>query len=250
MERVRVIQGDCLKEMRKLPPRSIDLVLADPPYGTTACKWDSVIPLEPMWRAIKRVAKANAAVVLTASQPFTTTLIASNRAWFRFQDVWDKGLPSGHLNAKKLPMRIHEDVVVFSRKRLGGFSYNPQMRVGRFRTHGQPTATKCYGKQKPFATTESDEYYPTSIIRVSNANQKAKDHPTQKPVALMSYLIRTYSNEGDLVLDFCAGSGTTGVACVQTNRRGILIEREIEYVEVARRRIAEAAVEFDFFLKG
>jgi site-specific DNA-methyltransferase (adenine-specific) len=231
--------GDCLDVMADIAPKSIDMILCDLPYGTTACKWDVIIPFEPLWAHYKRIIKDRGAIVLTASQPFTSMLVMSNREWFKYCWVWDKALPTGHLNAKRRPMRQHEDIVIFSD---GNNSYNPEMRTGIFRKKGDSGQSECYGK---FNRTVSynDQYYPTSIIKISNANQTDKLHPTQKPIALFEYLIRTYTNPGDLVLDNCAGSGTTAIAAINTGRDYILIEKEPKYFEIINKRIAEHAAQ-------
>ena len=230
-------QGDCLDVMPTLADKSVDMVLCDLPYGTTACKWDTIIPFEPLWKQYKRLIKDNGAIVLTASQPFTSALVMSNPAMFKYCWVWDKALPTGHLDAKRRPMRQHEDVAVFAPGRV---TYNPEMRTGKFRKKGDSGQSECYGKFNRVISF-NDQYYPTSILRISNADQTKKQHPTAKPVALFEYLIRTYTNEGDTVLDNCAGSGTTAVACMNTNRSWIMIEKDATYCEICRRRI-DAAV--------
>lgn len=227
-----LFHGDCLEVMAQLPDASVDMILCDLPYGTTACKWDTVIPFEPLWAQYRRVAKRNAAIVLTASQPFTTALIASNMREFRYCWVWDKKIAGNPFLAKRQPMKRHEDVCVFS---ASPHFYAPQMTTGKMRTKGG-------GHSKLFdvALTSSvnDQYYPTSIVEFSNA--KRGIHPTQKPVALMEYLIRTYTREGETVLDNCMGSGTTGVACANTGRQFIGIERDEKYFAIASERIAAA----------
>lgn len=241
---VRLIHGECLAEMAKLEAGSVDLVLTDPPYGTTACKWDAVIPLEPMWERLKRVAKKNAAMVFTASQPFTTTIIGSNSDMFKYCWVWDKVLPSGFQNCRNIPMKRHEDIVIFYDKKP---TYNPQMvKRDKPRVSRQPKtisdSNRMTSKKRSNETWLITHRFPVSIIVASNADRKKGSHlhPTQKPVALMEYLIRTYTNEGDTVLDFTMGSGTTGVACVNTGRRFIGIELDEKYFEIARERIQEA----------
>lgn len=233
--------GDCLDVMPTLAAGSVDMVLADLPYGTTACKWDSVIPFEPLWREYRRIAKPNAAIVLTASQPFTTALIASNMKEFRYCWVWDKKVASNSQLAKKQPLKIHEDVCVFS---SSPHVYRPQgirecavekSNKNRDKGVGHIGSTS---KRDVFVQTQTG--YPKSIIAFAPHNI-AKIHPTQKPVALMEYLIRTYTNEGDTVLDNTMGSGTTGVACVRTSRNFIGIERDPGYFAIATRRVAEAA---------
>jgi site-specific DNA-methyltransferase (adenine-specific) len=233
-----ILHGDCLELMKDIPDKSIDMILCDLPYGTTACKWDTIIPFEPLWEQYKRIIKDNGAIVLTASQPFTSALVMSNPKMFKYEWIWDKKLSSGALNANHRPMKRHENVCVFSK---GKCAYMPEMRTGKLRTRGGGKASQCYGKVVPTKSI-SDQYYPTTILDFSNANQRGKVHPTQKPVALFEYLIKTYTNEGDLVLDNCAGSGTTGVACKNTGRNFILIEKEQEYVDIIHKRLAECKV--------
>ena len=237
---VWLMQGDCLERMKEIPDGSVDMILADPPYGTTACKWDSVIPLEPMWEQLKRVIKPDGAIVITASQPFTSILINSNIKEYKYNWVWNKVLPRGHLNAKKMPLRIFEDVCVFYRKPC---TYNPQKTSGHNRKIAHTVyeksgdGTQVYGKEMRNTHYDSSERYPTGIIEFSTANQRGKVHPTQKPVALMEYLIKTYTNEGETVLDFTMGSGTTGVACKNLDRKFIGIELDETYFNVAKERI-------------
>jgi site-specific DNA-methyltransferase (adenine-specific) len=233
---IELMQGDCLERMKEIEGGSVDMVLTDPPYGTTACKWDSVIPLEPMWEQLKRVIKPNGAIVMTASQPFTTTLISSNMKMFKYCWVWNKKQGGNPLNAKRQPLRITEDVVVFNAK-----TYNPQMRTGKLRKKGginkQPETT---GKVDINYSSYNDQYYPTTIIEIANCSKKKERvHPTQKPVALMEYLIKTYTNEGDTVLDFTMGSGTTGVACKNLNRDFIGIEMDEGYFDIASKRMEQ-----------
>ena len=226
-----LIKGDCLEEMKRIASGSVDMILADPPYGTTACKWDSIIPLDGMWKELKRIIKSNGAIVMTASQPFTTTLISSNMKMFKYCWVWDKKAAANVLNAKHAPLKVHEDVVVF------GGGYRPIMKKGKGRWKGgKKFASQIDGASIPNRYW-SNEYYPKSILEVSNANQKGKVHPTQKPVALMEYLIKTYTNEGETVLDFTMGSGTTGVACKNLNREFIGIEKDEKYFNIAKDRI-------------
>jgi site-specific DNA-methyltransferase (adenine-specific) len=234
----QLIQGDCLEKMALIADGSVDMVLCDLPYGTTACKWDSVIPFEPLWAHYRRVCKKNAAIVLTASQPFTTTLIASNRQDFRYSLVWDKVGTTGFQTARVMPLRRHEDIAVFYRSKP---AYNPAMetRGAPRKKGGSKTDNGCYGKLRS-AESFNNTYYPTSIIQVSNASKSGLTHPTQKPVALMEYLIKTYTNPGELVLDNTMGSGTTGVACANTGRRFIGIERDEAYFKIAKERIESA----------
>ena len=244
---MQLLHGDCLELMKTIPDKSIDMVLTDPPYGTTACKWDVVIPLEPMWVQLKRIIKPNGAIVLTASQPFTTALINSNIFEFRHNLVWDKVCPTGHLNAKKKPLTRHEDVLIFSKEKHGIFTYNPQKRKGAYRNKSPKRSSdnvkgRCYNVVNHTKDNFNDDYYPTSIYELSTANRMDKLHPTQKPVALMEYLIKTYSNEGETVLDFTMGSGSTGVACKNLNRKFIGIEKDDKYFKIAKQRIENAKV--------
>ena len=241
METNIVIEGDCLEVMKGIPDKSVDMILCDLPYGTTACKWDTIIPFEPLWEQYKRIIKPNGAIVLTASQPFTSALVMSNPKMFKYEWIWEKPQATGHLNAKKQPMRSHESVLVFYTKQC---TYNPQKAAGhkpmnsgvRRKSH----INKCYGEinkvDLPFGG--NTDRYPRTVQRFSSDKQKLYVHPTQKPVALFEYLIKTYTNEGDLVLDNCAGSGTTGVACKNLNRNYILIEKEQEYVDIINKRLA------------
>lgn len=231
--------GDCLEILPKLESGSVHMVLADPPYGTTACKWDSVIPLAPMWTELKRIIRPRGAIVLTASQPFTTALISSNMEVFKYCWVWDKKNPTGFLDAKLRPLRRTEDVCLFCE---GQPTYNPVMRTGVLRWKGgfSGDAAPVYNEHQSRPSFGS-EYYPTNLLEISNANRSEKEHPTQKPVALMEYLIRTYTNPGETVLDFCMGSGTTGVACALTGRSFIGIESDPNYFAIAKRRIEETS---------
>ena len=230
---VNLMQGDCLERMSELADSSVDMVLADPPYGTTACKWDTVIPLDAMWKQLKRVIKPNGAIVMTASQPFTSALIMSNPKMFKYCWVWNKHLAGNGILAKKQPLKIHEDVVVFNSK-----VYYPEMRKGKARWKGGIKDRHGTFNNAKSPKVWSDEYYPVSIIDCSGAGMRTgRVHPTQKPVALMEYLIKTYTNEGELVLDFAMGSGTTGVACKNLNREFIGIEKDKKYFEIAQERI-------------
>lgn len=236
---MKLLQGDCLSLLPGLPDNSIDMVLADPPYGTTQCKWDSVIDLAAMWRELERVCKPNAAIVMTAAQPFTAQLVCSNMGMFRYEIIWEKGNATGFLNAKKQPLRAHESVLVFYRQQP---TYNPQMTHG----HNRKTALRVdrgvkpsdvYGGQAGVTSYDSTSRYPRSVQFFSSDKQRTNLHPTQKPVALMEWLIRTYTEPGDRVLDFCMGSGTTGVACINTDREFIGMEMDAEIFQVAASRI-------------
>lgn len=240
---VQTFLGDCLVEMKKLADASVDMVLCDLPYGTTACKWDSVIPFEPLWAEYRRVTKPNAAIVLTASQPFTSALVMSNPREFRYDLVWDKvNLYTGTLNANRMPLRRHETVLVFYRSLP---TYNKQFRQGRpykaSRTNGHGRHTVFGNDNKAFDTVNDGRHNPCSVVPIEADLKREKGlHPTQKPVALMEYLIRTYTNPGDVVLDNTMGSGTTGVACVNTGRSFIGIERDPGYYDIACKRIEAA----------
>ena len=233
MAKIELIQGNCLEVMKDIPDGSIDMILTDPPYGTTACKWDSVIPFEPMWERINKLIKPNGAVVLFGSQPFTSALVMSNVKMFKYEWVWNKSLAGNGILAKKQPLKIHENVVVFNSN-----IYIPEMRKGKARWKGG-----IKDKHGTFSNAEapkvwSDEYYPTSIIDISGAGMRSgRVHPTQKPVALLEYLIKTYTNEGETVLDFTMGSGSTGVAAKNLNRNFIGIELDEKYFEIAKERI-------------
>ena len=233
---VRLILGDCLDILPELPAASVHAVIADPPYGTTACKWDSVIPLEPMWAGLKHVAKERAAIVLTASQPFTTTLIASNMKWFKYCWVWDKvNRYTGVMNANMRPLRIHEDVVIFHAKQP---VYNKQFRQGSPYAVTRTGEYEGWGVKRTSGANDGQRHNPCSIIAIKgDVKIEGNVHPTQKPVALMAYLIRTYTNEGETVLDFTMGSGTTGVAAIRENRKFVGIEKDPEYFNIARERI-------------
>lgn len=236
---MKLLQGDCLDIMPGLADGCVDMVLCDLPYGTTACKWDSIIPFEPLWREYRRLCKPNAAIVLTASQPFTTALIASNIKDFRYCWVWNKRRPGNPMLAKKQPLKVHEDIVVFSREAHG---YSPQGLQDTDKPRGgvNPSKTTLGYGAKAAAVYKQEKFgYPKSILEFGTDNSK-NVHPTQKPVALMEYLIRTYTNEGDTVLDNTMGSGTTGVACVNTGRQFIGIERDPTYFAIAQKRIETA----------
>jgi site-specific DNA-methyltransferase (adenine-specific) len=205
--------------------------------GTTACKWDTVIPFEPLWEQYKRIITDNGAIVLTASQPFTSALVMSNVKMFKHRWVWNKKQMGNYANAKFMPLQIIEDIVVFSR---GKVNYYPQMRTGKMRKKGGGKK-QCQSMSKfikPEHFTFNNQYYPSNVLEFPNCSNKSRNvHPTQKPVALFEYLIKTYTNEGDLVLDNCAGSGTTGVACKNLNRNCILIEKDEAYFKIAENRI-------------
>jgi site-specific DNA-methyltransferase (adenine-specific) len=232
-----LMHGDCLERMKEIPDGSVDMVMCDPPYGTTACAWDAVIPFEPMWVELKRVTKSNAAIVLVAQTPFDKMLGVSNIKELRYEFIWQKEAGTGHLNAKKAPMKNHENILVFY---ASPPTYNPQMRTG-FKPYSQKqgkTKSENYGKQTGAVTTSDGSRYPLTVINFPRDREKS--HPTQKPVALMEYLIRTYTNEDQTVLDFTMGSGTTGVAAMNQKRKFIGIERDGKYFSIAAKRIEDA----------
>ena len=243
--------GDCLNLLGELSDGSIDLVLCDLPYGTTACEWDAIIPLADLWAQYMRVIKTNGAIVLTAAQPFTSALVLSNPKMFKYALVWEKSRPSGFAQAKNKPLSAHEDILVFSRgvtvhasQSTNRMPYFPQglTKVDKKMKNGVRRA----GRDSSFSKRANavEEYvqefsgYPRSVLRFDSVT--AAVHPTQKPVALMEYLIRTYTNEGDVVLDNCMGSGTTGVACANTGRLFIGMERDPDYFKIASDRIGAA----------
>ena len=246
-ESVWLMKGDCLERMKEIPSGSVDMVLTDPPYGTTACKWDSIIPLEPMWEQLKRTIKPNGAIVMTASQPFTSVLVCSNLKMFKHEWVWIKNRGSNFANTVREPMKEHETVLVFSN---GRWTYNKQMQE---RTGGGLDRVKYSFDDTGYTREGTREFAGRKVekmpeLRVPSSWQKFNvacgsektKHPTQKPVALMEYLIKTYTNEGDTVLDFTIGSGTTGAACVNTSRKFIGIELDDKYFDVAKNRIIGA----------
>ena len=255
---VRLLNGDCLDLMPTLPAASVDLILCDLPYGTTACAWDAVIPFEPLWREYRRIAKPNAAIVLTASQPFTTALIASNYEWFKYCWCWDKvNRHTGYGNVSFMPLKRHEDVAVFVRE--GRPTFNRQMTEGKpYKAKRSGAIPDVYagGGLHPRDGENSGTRNPISILPVkADVKSEMGFHPTQKPVALMEYLIRTYTNPGDTVLDNCMGSGTTGVAAIQSGRKFIGIARDPDYFAICQKRIAEASppvsrvIDFDSLLR-
>jgi site-specific DNA-methyltransferase (adenine-specific) len=228
--------GDCLPLMAKMPSGSVDLVLADLPYGTTQCRWDSPLPLEQLWAEYERLCRGT--IVLFAQTPFDKVLGASNIKKLRYEWIWEKGNASGHLNANRAPMKCHENILVFSNKAP---TYNPIKTSGHVRKAAvkrRGDTTPVYGKQDfDELSYDSTDRYPRDVIRFASEKQRGSVHPTQKPVALCEYLIRTHSNEGEIVLDNCMGSGTTGVAAVTAGRRFIGMELEREWFDVAKARL-------------
>jgi len=235
---IKLLQGDCLEKMKEIPSGSVDMVMADLPYGTTQNKWDSVIPLVPLWAEYRRICKG--AVVLTAAQPFTSLLVCSNLQDFKQGLIWKKNIASNFLNANRQHLSRHEDILLFSQ---GSHTYNPQLTAGKPYTQkrsGRDDTGENYGTiAKRTDTVNNGERKPISVLEFDR--EPKPEHPTQKPVALMEYLIRTYTNPGQTVLDNTMGSGTTGVACVNTGRSFIGIERDETYFAIAERRIRSAS---------
>ena len=236
-------QGDCLEVMKTIETGSIDAIITDPPYGTTACKWDSVIPFEPMWEQLNRIIKPNGAIVLFGSEPFSSALRMSNIKNYKYDWVWEKSIGANPLLCKKRPMKYHENISLFYKKQC---TYNPQMTKGKMRNKkpvmsGKKKDENWNGSMRSIKGIDNinNLYYPRSYQYFNNANQKNKKHPTQKPVALMEYLIKTYTNEGETILDFTMGSGSTGVAAKNTNRKFIGIEQDTNYFNIAKERINE-----------
>jgi site-specific DNA-methyltransferase (adenine-specific) len=224
--------GDCLEVLKTLPSESVDMVLADLPYGTTQCKWDNVIPFDILWGELSRVCKTSAAICMFGSEPFSSALRVSNFKMFKYDWIWEKNKSTGHLNAARMPMRAHEIISVF-----GAPKYTPVMGVGSpyNNKHKSGDAGDCYGKTSESERRGVTSRFPRSVIRFPVEMKPV--HPTQKPVALLEYLIKTYTKEGDTILDPTMGSGSTGVAALNTGRKFIGIEQDADYVEIAKRRM-------------
>lgn len=241
IQKNRIYQMDCLEGMKLIPDKSIDMILCDLPYGTTKNKWDSIIPLDELWKEYNRIIKDNGAIVLTAQTPFDKVLGMSNLKMLKYEWIWEKTSATGHLNAKRMPMKAHENVLVFYKKLP---TYNPiktkdhVRKVSKSEHKFNSKLSTNYNKHG-FTTYDSTERYPRSVQVFATDKQKEALHPTQKPVALFEYLIKTYSNEGEIVLDNCMGSGTTAVACENLNRQWIGFETESEYIEIANNRLKE-----------
>ena len=237
----KIYNEDCLEGMKRIPDKSVDMILCDLPYGITACKWDTVIPFESLWEQYKRIIKDGGAIVLTAREPFTSLLVTSNIKWYKHKWVWNKKQSGSFQNAKYMPLQIEEDIIVFAK---GKVNYYPQMRKGKMRKRGgakEKSRVVGSGLQDGYENY-SDLYYPTNIIELANP-RKNKLHPTQKPTELFEYLIHTYTQESQLVLDNCIGSGTTAVACINTNRNYIGFELDKHYCDIANERIRKALLE-------
>lgn len=239
MELNKIYNGDCLELMPQIASGSIDMILCDLPYGTTQCKWDTVIPFDKLWQHYERIIKLNGAIVLFGAEPFSSYLRTSNIGLYKYDWIWDKIKGTGFLNAKRQPMRNHEIVSVFYKKQC---TYNFQKTSGHINKktfRAKELQTEVYGEMNKDYFYESTERYPRSIQVFSTDTQNSSIHPTQKPVALCEYLIKTYTNEGEIVLDNCGGSGTTAIACINTKRKYIVMEKEQKYFDIAEKRVAE-----------
>lgn len=246
---LELLHGDCLSLMKNLPNTSINMILCDLPYGITARnKWDTIIPFDPLWKEYRRIIKKNGAIVLFSSGMFTARLMLSASDLWKYNLIWEKTQPSGYLNANKMPLRSHEDICVFYKNQP---NYHPQKTFG----HERKVSTAAHQNNKSSlnyrehgtATYDSTERFPLSIITFPKDTQKSALHPTQKPVALLEYLINTYTDKNDIVLDNCMGSGSTGIACINTGRRFIGMEKSEEYFSVATKRISERQNEIRLF---
>jgi len=236
-ENIKLYNGDCLELMKDIPDGSIDMILCDLPYGTTQCKWDNIIPFEPLWEQYNRIIKNNGAIVLFGTEPFSSTLRLSNLKNYKYDWIWDKVKGTGFLNAKRQPMRNHELLSVFYKKQC---LYNPQKTFGhklKKSYRSKELQTDVYGEMKNDYTYESTERYPRSIQVFPTDTQNSSLHPTQKPVALCEYMIKTYTNENEIVLDNCLGSGSTGIAAINLNRKFIGMELDNTYFNIAKERI-------------
>lgn len=237
---IKLIHGDCLDLMKEIHDGSVDLILTDPPYGTTSCKWDSVIPFEPMWEQLNRIIKPNGVIVLFGSEPFSSLLRCSNLKNYKYDLVWKKPKGTGHLNAKKMPLNDFELISLFYTNPI---TYNPQFSEGapykRLKCSKDSLNKGCYGKTKEsYDTISSGKRYPKRVLEYQSDSQRFGSlHPTQKPIDLLEYLIQTYSNKNELVLDFTMGSGSTGIACINTDRGFIGIEKDDSYFQIAKNRI-------------
>jgi site-specific DNA-methyltransferase (adenine-specific) len=236
----KIILGECIEEMKKIEKESIDMILCDLPYGTTQGSWDSIIPFKELWEQYERIIKLNGAIVLTAAQPFTSSLVMSNIKLFRYSLVWEKSKSTGYLNSKKMPMRAHEDILVFYKKLP---TYNPQMVQGTPYDKGiahRPTEVYSEQKGQIHVKNENGLRYPRSVQYFKTAESEGKVyHPTQKPISMFEWLIKTYSNENDMILDNCLGAGTTAIAALRTNRKYIGIEINQEYYDISNERLKQ-----------
>lgn len=251
-----ILLGDCLELMKDIPNGSIDAIITDPPYGTTACKWDVIIPFDLMWEQINRIVKPNGVIVLFSGEPFTSTLICSNIENFKYRLNWNKMQGSGFLNSKKRPLTMIEDICVFSNVKLGNNTYNPQLvdkEKHKIRPIGNrnPCDITTYGKHNSQLSEDYDntKSHPTDLISESSkqaeCNSVNRVHPTQKPIKLIEWLVKTYTNENEIVLDFTAGSGTTAIACLNTNRQFIVMEKEQKYYDIILKRVGDFNKNFE-----
>ena len=234
-----VLHGDCLELMKDISDGSVDMILCDLPYGTTSCKWDTVIPFEPLWEQYNRIIKDNGAIALTASQPFTSALVMSNPSIFKYCWTWDKTTAKGHLVAKYRPLQQTEDVAVFGKNKINYYPIMVDRPKNKIQSSYESSRTEIMGGVSKKVKKVYDKWYPKTLLKFKTERGL---HPTQKPVALFEYLIKTYTNEGDTVLDNCIGSGTTAIACMNTNRNFIGIEQDETYFNLANERIASHEV--------
>lgn len=238
----KLYNEDCLEGMKRIDDKSIDCVICDPPYGTTQNCWDSVIPFKPLWEQLNRIIKDNDAILLFSSQPFTSVLVMSNPKMYKYEWIWQKTHPKGHLNAKKMPMRAHENIEVFYKKPP---TYNPQMTHGHKRKVAssnyirESNGDSCYGREVRITSYDSTDRYPLDVQVFSNADQSNKIHRTQKPVEIYEYFMNTYTNKGDTVLDFAGGSMTCAIAAINTGRNYICFEKDREIFNVGSQRVKE-----------
>lgn len=239
-----ILLGDCLELMKDIPSGSIDMILADLPYGTTACKWDTIIPFDKLWEQYERIIKPNGAIVLTASQPFTSALVMSNPKLFKYEWIWEKTMATGGLMAKYRPMKAHESVLVFNVNKTS--IYNEQRLEGEAykRVEGKKKNSVIGDKEGGYITVNNGGRAARSVFKISNPNANSL-HPTQKPVELMEYLIKTYTNKGELVLDNTAGSGTTAIACLNTKRQFIVMEKEQKYYDIILKMVGDFNKKFE-----
>ena len=239
---MKLINDDCLKVLPTIPDKSIDLILTDPPYGTTACKWDFVIPFKPMWNQLKRVIKDNSCIALFGSEPFSSNLRMSNIKNYKYDWLWDKVNPSGFQLAKHQPLRLIENIIIFGYNKINYYPIKtPRDKIKTSKPYGNSSESNPLSKIDAFKRSYK-EYFPKNVLKFSNANRTNRKHPTQKPVALLEYIIKTYTNENDTVLDFTMGSGSTGVACKNLKREFIGIEIDQEYFKIAKNRIESTLI--------
>ena len=262
-----IYKGDCLEVMDKLIEQGVkvDAIITDPPYGTTACKWDSVIPFDVMWERLNKLIKPNGAIVLFGSEPFSSQLRCSNLKNYKYDWIWEKSKCSNFPHAKNMPLKFHENIIVFSRGKIGHISQLKEKRM-IYNPQGIKKVDKTWERKRKYDKGDNGhhlvreshklkriiefENFPTTIIKIGNSNNnERKFHPTQKPVSLLMYLVRTYTNENEVILDFTMGSGSTGVACMLTDRKFIGVELDDKYFEIAENRLKEATEKKEELLK-